>query len=302
MLWTSLFLITLATVRLHGAEVQQLVLTADVGRPEFFEDEPIFLLVALKNVGSDTAWVAHFALTSQALRLSVLRGDGQSVPVGGLIADRVFGRDWRGDPIAPGRTLLHEEPLQFRVGEEREFRRSLFPMHLAPGEYEVRLRFNAHAGLIHAGLLTLEASPITFRIRERTPAETKELTELEAIRGMAWDPTALTHYQVAAISWVARHPRDDPFLPFLLSDWLYGMEPVARRIARFDLDSLRVTVLEAERFSPAGAYITQTMVAWHPEQLPALAERLGTSVAGEMARYHVERIQYAQRLKQQRVR
>jgi hypothetical protein len=46
----------------------------------------------------------------------------------------------------------------------------------------------------------------------------------------------------------------------------------------------------------------QTMVAWHPERLRTLAQRLGASHAGEMARYHLERIQYQERLKRQHER
>jgi len=34
----------------------QLVLSADVGQTEFFEDEPIYLLLRLQNVAADTAW------------------------------------------------------------------------------------------------------------------------------------------------------------------------------------------------------------------------------------------------------
>jgi hypothetical protein len=102
---------------------------------------------------------------------------------------------------------------------------------------------------------------------------------------------------------VARHQDDDPFFPFLLSSWLYEVEHDLERTGATattsNWDTLRAVVLEAQRRSPAGAHIMQTMVAWHPEELPALAQRLGASHAGEMARYHLERIQYEERFKKQ---
>lgn len=300
-LLASLFVTTLTTSRVDDGSAQQLILTADVGKTEFFEGEPIFLLVRLANLGLDTAWVSDFALVSPAVDLSVRRRDGKPVPVGGLIADTWYGAKWRGDPVAPGRSLLSAEALQFHAGDEREYRRSLFPKHLAPGEYELRVRFHAHWAVAQAQALTLEAPAISFRIREGTAAEESEVKELEAIRSMAWDHFPM--YEVALIKWVARHQGGDPFLPFLLSSWLYEVEHDLERTAATattsNLDTLRAVVLEAQKHFPAGAHMMQTMVAWHPEQLPALAERLGASYAGEMARYHLERILYAERFKKQ---
>src|SRR6059058_308181 len=37
---------------------QQLILSADVGKTTFFEGEPVYLLVRLQNLGTDTAWTA----------------------------------------------------------------------------------------------------------------------------------------------------------------------------------------------------------------------------------------------------
>jgi hypothetical protein len=297
MVVTLVLIIILATAYPRVANGQQLVLTASVGRAVFFEDEPIFLVIELTNIGSDTAWVAHFGLPYQTVQVSARRRGGRPVPVGGIIADQLGPS--RGDPVAPGRSRLWGEPLQFRVGEDRDYRRSLFPRHLAPGEYEIRVTFNAHAGVPQSKPLSLEASPMVFRVRESTADERREVEELETIRSVVWDTTHLSQYTAALISWVERHGGDDPFLPFLLSEWLYGLEPAARRAGRVDLDSLRMAVLATERLSPAGAYLTQTISAWHPEQLDTLANRLGPSLAGKMARYHLERIQYAQQLRNQ---
>ncbi len=274
---TLLLLVVIATGNPHRGQAQALALTADVGKTLFFEDEPVFLVLRLTNVASDTAWVTDFAAISMAVQMS-LRRDGEAVPVGGFWIDYSCPDVNRcGDPLAPGSSRLSAGILQDRAGEETDFKRSLLTRHLGPGEYNVNVSTRG-----------VEAAPITFRIRERSAAETRELKELEAIRWMVWDRTGPTNYEGSLIAWVARHPQDDPFLPFLLAQWLYGPPPgmieVVARQAKLDLDSLRVAVLEADRSSPAGAYIAQSMTGWRPQQLAALAELLGASVAGEVAR------------------
>ncbi len=281
--FTLLLLITMAIAHPRRGLAQELALTAEMGKRAFFEDEPIFLVLRLKNVGSDTAWVMDFGAISNSVEMSVRRRDGALVAVGGLWIDRWCRRaDRCGDPLAPGRSQLSAGILQDRAGEERDFQRSLFLHHLGPGEYELGLR-----------TLGVEAAPIAFRIRQRTATETRELTELEAIRWMVWDRTHPTNYEGALISWVGQHLQDDAFLPYLLAQWLYGgmIDAVARQ-ANLDLDSLRVAVIKANRSSPAGAYIAQSMAGWRPQQLVALAEPLGASLVGEMARSLAERMQH----------
>ncbi len=275
----SLLLISIAVERPSGGTAQGLALKAEVGKTVFFEDEPIFLLLRLTNVGSDTAWVTDFAAISMAVQMS-LRRDGEPVPVGGLWVDYWCRNVHRcGDPLAPGSSRLSAGILQDRAGEERDFKRSLFTHHLGLGEYTLNVMTRG-----------VEAAPITFQVHERSATEAKDLKELEAIHSMMRDQPP-TPYESAQISWVARHPPDDSFLPFLLAQWLYfpgTMEGV-------DLDSLRSVVLRADRYSPAGAYLAQSMEGWRPEQLAAMVEPLGTSLAGEMAGYLVERRQRKQR-------
>ena len=272
---TLLLLATITMGHPHCGPVQRLALTADVGKSVFFEDEPIFLVLRLKNVGSDILWL------SNTVEVSVRRRDAAPVPVAGWWSDRWCRRaDRCGDPLAPGRSHLTAEILQDRAGEDRDFRRSLFLGHLGPGEYELGVRLGV-----------VEAAPIVFRIHQRTATETRELTELEAIRWMVWDRTHPTNYEGALISWVEQHSQDDPFLPYLLAQWLHGgmIDAVAGQ-ANLDLDSLRVAVLKANSSSPAGAYIAEMMGAWRPQQLAALAEPLGASLVGEMARSVAERM------------
>src|SRR2546427_10422662 len=89
-----------------------------------------------------------------------------------------------GDALAPGSSRLSAGILQDRAGEERDFKRSLFTHHLGPGEYNINVMTRG-----------VEAAPITFRVRERSATENRELKELEAIRWMVWDRTGPTNYE-----------------------------------------------------------------------------------------------------------
>ena len=170
----SLLLLSIAVERPSGGTAQGLALTAEVGKTLFFEDEPIFLLLRLTNVGSDTAWVMDFAAISMAVQMS-LRRDGEPVPVGGLWIDYVCPRSgYRcGKPLAPGKSQLTAGILQDRAGDQKDFKRRLLRGHLGPGEYE--LRVSTHGA---------EAAPIAFHVRERSATEAKDLKELEAIQSM----------------------------------------------------------------------------------------------------------------------
>src|SRR5260370_41903066 len=84
----------------------------------------------------------------------------------------------------------------------------------------------------------VKAAPISFRIRERTPAEQAEVAELESIRQMGWDTTSVDGYPRAAayeatlIQWVERRFGEQPdntFLPLLLDNGAYGVGPILAR-------------------------------------------------------------------------
>lgn len=151
---TPLLLIAIPVALPHHTRAEKLTLTAYVGKAVFFEDEPIFFVLRLTNVGSDTAWVLGFGANSMTVQMS-MRRDGEAVPVGGVWFDYACRNvDRCGDPLAPGSNRLAAGILQERAGDDRDFRRSDFLRHLAAGEYEVRV-----------GTRGVEAAPITFRVR-----------------------------------------------------------------------------------------------------------------------------------------
>jgi len=296
--FASLLLISTVWAHANAQTAQHLTLTADIGKSVYFEDEPIFLLVRLKNVGSDTAWVLGFGAASHVVEMSVLR-NGEEVPVGGVWVNYVCQRrDRCGEALAPGSSKLSAGIVQGRAGDERDLKRSLFPHHLGPGEYELRV-----------SAFGLEAGPVTFRVRERSVTEANDVKELEAMQQMGWDTTRVAGhpraagYKAALIEWVegrARAQPDDPFLPFLLSNGLYGTGQIlwrhiqAGEVQRFDPDTsevvsqLRLEVIEANKYSIAGAYLVEALTARHLDQLAVLAERLGATPAGDMARCAVQ--------------
>jgi hypothetical protein len=48
-----LLLVVITMGNPHPGQAQDLALTADVGKTLFFEDEPVFLVLRLTNVGSE---------------------------------------------------------------------------------------------------------------------------------------------------------------------------------------------------------------------------------------------------------
>src|SRR5256884_4835037 len=217
---------------------QQLRLSADVGKTTFFEGEPVYLLVRLQNVGTDTAWTASSDLLSPAVTLSVSRGHGKTAPVPKPVSDHFVRPSWRGEPVPPGADFQETVVLQVIMGDAWDIRSHLFPHHLSPDQYELHLDFDAHWGVPRTTPLIIEAGPIVFRIRERTSAEENELRELEAMRQMGWDTTRVqgvpraAGYKAALFDWVRRRVREqpqDPLLPFLLSHGLHRVGQIPWR-------------------------------------------------------------------------
>jgi len=204
---------------------QQLVLSADVGQTEFFEDEPIYLLMRLQNVGADTAWTTFFGWSSPALTVSGSRGHGNAVPGAKFLMGYRVQPGWRGVPVPPGATCLQTIVLQDIMGDAWDLRSHFFAHHLTPDQYELHVNFDAHAGVPSTTPLAVEGAPIVFRIRARTTSEENDVRELQAMRHMGWDTTRVAGYpravgyQAELIHWVQRRLNDrpdDPFLPFLL--------------------------------------------------------------------------------------
>src|SRR2546421_1348567 len=111
MIRTALLLCTaLSTTRPVTALAQQLKLSAEVGKAEFFEGEPIYLLVRLQKLGTDTAWVTFFGLGTLPFTMAVTRANGNPVPVRMRSVDFLVPPNWRGDPRIRGARLVRPAP------------------------------------------------------------------------------------------------------------------------------------------------------------------------------------------------
>ena len=101
MIRTALLLGTaLTTTRPLTGLAQQLKLSAEVGKAQFFEGEPIYLLVRLRNLGTDTAWVTFFGLGTLPFTMAVTRENGHPVQYGCRLSTSALG------PTG-GETLFH---------------------------------------------------------------------------------------------------------------------------------------------------------------------------------------------------
>src|SRR5206468_10063278 len=102
---TSLFLCaTLCALACDNsvAPQAQLDLSVHLGKSEFFEGEPLYVVFDLANLGPDTAWTMPFNRASWNLRADLRRSDGTLLPEGGPIVDYLYPPGYRGEPLAPG--------------------------------------------------------------------------------------------------------------------------------------------------------------------------------------------------------
>src|SRR3989442_8656823 len=278
MIRTALLLGALTTTRPLTGLAQQLKLSAEVGKAELFEGEPIYLLVRLQNLGTDTAWVTFYGLGTLPFTIAVTRENGNPVPVRMRSVDFLVLPNWRGDPVPPGASVMNTLVLQDLAGDEWPRGRHLFLFHFPPAEYQVHVEFAAHLGVPRTAPLTLRAAPIIFRIRARTVAEEAEVSEVESMGQMDSDTTSVgghgpgAAYKAALIEWVEQrfggHP-DDPFLPFLLDNGVYSLGPTLMRqieageLARLYADTtrgvrrLRLGGIERRKYSTRGTALVQ---------------------------------------------
>ena len=113
-------------------------LLVHLDRQEFYEGEPIYAVLELRNSGRDTVRIPPFDLAADWLR-GALRRDSMEVPGGlGIIADYLFGPDYRGTSLPPGWSRFQDLPLQRYWGGMGPLDHSLYLRRLVPGTYVMR--------------------------------------------------------------------------------------------------------------------------------------------------------------------
>ena len=276
-----------------GARAQHVELRSIIGKAVYFESEPIYVAWELTNTSSDTVWVPAFSVVFGNLSVVVLK-DG-SIPLSehGLVADQAVTDAWRGVPIPPGGHLYDAAVLQVRWGDDPPAGTRLFRRHLPPGEYVLEARFAMRAEGMDISTV-VEATPVSFHVRARSPAEDATVSRVEAIRRMPWVSGDRARSVVALVEWTDgrfRQDPSDPFLGFLLS---YGLQTTAAASVPVDaatvtqVAALRRTVVLAQQAAPSAAVVIDAM-SYDTTTLAFLAAIPSSSLASRVAKYHLAR-------------
>jgi hypothetical protein len=276
-----------AVLSLEGsaARSQSPQLTVFMGKGEFFEGEPIYVVVEVSNAGRDTIWVPIPSLTSRWMKATLRRVDGS------VVAERMWNvtvivpPGWRGEELAPGAAYYQTIILQDVWGTPRGDPSELFIGNLATGEYTFRVDFN----LSFRG----EAAPVLhsrearFAIRQRGLAEDAEYEQVKAIRRLAWGRATRDQYVPALVDWVSRRlveDSEDPYLPFLLNEGIQTATAVGARWPysefRQRLLTLRLAVAAAQSERPAGAHALSGGFNTDAASMPAMPGKFGGTLAG----------------------
>ena len=217
---------------------QPLSLSANIGKEEFFDDEPIYAVIRLTNTGSDTAWLGRFELMPEELDLTLTRSDGAVVPRVTVWVDYVTDPSSRGDPLAPGGRWFLLLVLQNCYGVEPRPGPRVFDKYLPPGRYILTATFNPHS----TSLPVVVMAPVSLTIRPRTPAEDESFSEVARVMALWWDRAQQAQY-VAALEELAERRLKandaDPYLAYLLNEGV-----VKAAAAALPVDSARAARLE----------------------------------------------------------
>jgi len=262
----------------------------DLGaKTQFFEGEPIYAVLELRNSGHDTVRINPFGTAANWFRWSLRRLDGTPVPGGGLAWIDYIGclrSPCRLDdkPLAPGAVLYQPLVVQASWGERGPLSSGFHLDHLAPNGYRLEASFR----FTDSPAAWVTASSISFRVRPRAPREDAVYAEFArwgAIGVRDWTRENLD----SALAWVSRRLAVDSADPFCL-------QLLTSSAGRLPVDSvwlvkyydLVLAIAEAQATQPSGAAAASWVAGsgfkhfGHPTvDVPS---RLGNTLAGEVAR------------------
>ena len=281
-----------ATPRRVTPTAPTIALHIHLGKSEFFEGEPVYVVFEARNPGPDTAWTPPFGLAAH-WSSATLERDGAAVPVAReMWVDYVFPPRYRGSPLPPGRSLFETATLQSRWGHAGPLSNTLYFDELPRGNYRLTLSFNLSVpGSSQPGEV-VKSEPVSFRIRPRTAQEDSAYTQFERLASRldvrAWQPPLLD----TVITWAeGRLVADslDAFAGLMLNEALVKAEVTRSvtdsglaRVARIDS-----AIAMVQRGLPAGAMAAERLCApWLRGQNAAwgLLPLLGESLAGAVVR------------------
>lgn len=262
-------------------------LRALMGKSEFFEGEPLYIVFSLTNDGADTAWIAPYDLTSWFLHGDLSEETSGQIPEWGLIADYAFPPAYRGQPLPPGAAKYYVALIQDHWGVYRPEMRALYTSHhLLPGRYQLRPVFDVQGWRWPPVTSRLEGTPVEFVVRARNDGENLAFDRLQQFVAMSEDPSQRPAFTDSLLAVVASRAADDPFLPFLVGACVgiaQAVDSAPDSAGREALGTASIAASRAQRFSAGGASAVLSAWYYRPTALPSLARELAGSLAGLVA-------------------
>ena len=261
-----------------------LTLASELGaKQDFFEGEPIYVAFSLSNHGSDTIWTRPFSFGAWFLDGEVTDSAGTPLDEWGLIVDYLFGRGYRGEPLAPGKRLYSVQLIQDRWGLYRqEMENAYFGHYLPPGRYTLRMYFAFDVPSRWVSRVVY-SDPISFRVRPRNSTEEQSFQRLLGLLAMPRDTLHWAAFADSVMANVQSRPPDDPILPFISGAWGWATQYWMDSSKRDALVNVSSAAARAQRASAAGAYAVVTVNYLRPTAVGSLAEELSGSLAGDVA-------------------
>jgi len=262
-------------------------LRAVMGKPEFFEGEPLYVVFSLTNDGADTAWIAPYDLSSWFLHGDLTEEKSGHIREWGLIVDYAFLPGYRGEPLSPGAVKYHVALIQDHWGVYRPEMQTLYTgHHLLPGKYELLPIFDVDGWRGSSMSKPLEGKPVEFVVRARSDSDNLALGLLQQLVALSDDPSQRPAFTDSLLAFVASRAADDPFLPFLVGQCVgiaLAVDSAPDSAGREALATASIAASRAQR-STAGGANAVTSVSYHRSSaLPALAKELAGSLAGLVA-------------------
>lgn len=277
----------LACLSPASTSLLELQLTAELGKRDFFEGEPLYVAFSLSNRGRDTAWIAPFHLTAWFLRADISEAVAGRLSEWGPTVEYAFPPGYRGQPIPPGKTIYDVALIQDRWGINRPGMSSLYMGHHVPvGHYQLEARFSLDVRQGASASRLLHAKAIAFDVHARNRDEEESFAKLLRLATMSSDLDQRPAFCDSLVVSVQERSADDPVLPLLVRQFV----GIARAIG-YPPDSVELEVLSAasigaartQRRTAAGATAVLAVYSYQPLALRALAEELTGSLAGDVA-------------------
>lgn len=261
-------------------------LRVTLDRSAYAEGDPVYALVELRNVGTDTVCVPSMSLDQDWLKMDLSR-DGVRIAGGKMLwVDEFYSPGYVGEPLPPGGA--HYEPilLSERWSDGDRVSQALFLGRLPPGLYALVAQFNPRIHWWPGATVT--SMPVAFIVRSRDSAENARydlwMRFAKQLQPGHW-PAEVTDSLMGALAARVAGDSADP-LSATLAEFVATGEMVAqgRRDHIAIIREWQSAVMRHEPDAPAAAWAAARYGEWwlHGDTVPIrrLAESLHGTVAG----------------------